>query len=395
MRPATRKVGGAKSLLILGYGAVGDLVFFLPVLESLRKVLTTWRIVFVSNPYPTTDELLPASGLVDEIVKVTVGKKDEAYRDLRRRIRSSEFDAVIVSQATPLRFFASDLLSIPLRIGHCQAVTAPRKGWSLWRYWRWKTRRAIIMEELERRLVLNAKVRIERDKTHSVERNLRLLAPLEISEPQWQRQRPSIPTPDSARAEAQGLLDAFPQKGPGPWVALHIGSPHSLYGKIWPAEQWARAAAMMAGKTPFNLVVVGGAEEAETVERFAAAWKRPFLNAVGRLGLLTSAAILRQCGLVIGNDTGMLKMAMALGIRTVTVWGPSDRLGWGAYWDRDRHAEVFRALECSPCVRLGFVNEGSGVLNFSNCGDRPCLSKLREEDVAAAGVARLRAVGAG
>jgi hypothetical protein len=70
---------------------------------------------------------------------------------------------------------------------------------------------------------------------------------------------------------------------------------------------------------------------------------------------------------------------MALGVPTVSVWGPISRKDTGAIWEREKHAEVSLDLACSPCVSMALRKEGSGVINFSDCGHHYCLQMLIPE----------------
>ncbi|MFX7784669.1 hypothetical protein ABTJ92_20830, partial [Acinetobacter baumannii] len=85
----------------IGYAAMGDLIFFLPVLEHLRKRLPGARITFVADVYPGTSDILPASGLVDDVwlYEHSDLARHSVRRALARRFDAGDFDAVIVSQA--------------------------------------------------------------------------------------------------------------------------------------------------------------------------------------------------------------------------------------------------------------------------------------------------------
>ena len=57
------------------------------------------------------------------------------------------------------------------------------------------------------------------------------------------------------------------------------------------------------------------------------------IDLVGRTDLLTAAAVLRRASLFIGNDTGLMHIAAAVGIPTLGLFGPSpveQYAPWGA-----------------------------------------------------------------
>lgn len=361
-----------RRILVLGYAAIGDMIFFLPVLRELRRAWPKARITFVANSSPITKELIPATGLVDEIWEVDVeDAAPELRREVSRRIREAGFDWAVLSPPTPARFFAPALLSIPVRAGHCRPVEAPHEGWSGVRYALWRLRRALISEEFERRLALNRKVWATDPREHTVSRNLRLLASLGLEAPK--DVPPELPSNEGAARFAEERVSSLPGLKT---VGLHIGSPKSQYGKVWPAEKWGEVLRRLVAEFPIRTVLLGGGDETDNAVRFAGAFGGEFVDLTGRSSLIETFAVMRRCDLFLSNDTGLAKAAMALRVPTLTVWGPSDRPGYGIRWDSELHTEVFRSMPCAPCVCMGLRQEGSGVINFSNCGHRDCLAKL-------------------
>ena len=385
--PPRARAGAPRRLLVLGYAAIGDLIFLLPALRLLRESFPGARITFVADLYAGTADILPSSKLVDDIwlyehEELASGR---VRRALARRFAAADFDAVVVSQATPMRPFAAAILPIPTRIGHWRPLEAPHAGWPAARYALWRLKRALISDEFERRLALNCPILVREDGEHTVARNLRLLEPLGLSPPSAIDCRPSLPMP-AAAAEfaARELPAALGLKT----VGLHIGKASSAYAKVWPAARWGETCRALARRYPLRLVLFGGPDEKDLIAPFADAFQGPIVDLVGRCGILESFAAIGRCDLFLGNDTGLAKAAMALGTPTLTVWGPSDRFGHGIVWEPGKHTEVFRPMPCAPCVRMGLRAEGAGVINFSNCGHRACLAALAPETVADAAARR-------
>lgn len=377
-----RPLPEAPRILVLGYTAVGDLVFFLPALRLIRRRWPRARVTFVANRYPTTTELLPAAGLVDEIRQVELDDASWAAED--SRLRAEAYDALVATLSTPSVCLVPALYAVPARVGHCRPVRAPSAGWSALRYALWRLRRALVAGEFERRLVFNRRLWVDADAEHIVSRNLRLAGALGAEPGPEDSRPPDLPLGREARERAARLLG----EGPEPWVAFHIGSPASQYGKLWPPERWGAVARGLCAARGVRVVLLGAPDEAEAAGRFVQAAAGPVTSLVGKTTLLETFAVLERAALVMSNDTGLAKAAMALGVPTVTVWGPSDRPGWGLFWDPERHLEVARELPCMPCVRLGLRQEGAGVINFSNCGHRACLAELSAEEVLARVLAR-------
>src|SRR5205085_8020560 len=111
---------------------------------------------------------------------------------------------------------------------------------------------------------------------------------------------------------------------PGPPV-LAIGPAANWRGKQWRGERFAALAE--------RLVASGGPLPGARVTVLAAAHERaqaaPLLaqggaiDLVGKTDLLTAAAVLRRAALFIGNDTGLMHIAAAVGAPTLGLFGPS------------------------------------------------------------------------
>jgi ADP-heptose:LPS heptosyltransferase len=211
-----------------------------------------------------------------------------------------------------------------------------------------------------------------------VSRNLRLIGSLGISVPKIDDSRPSLPEPKQVRHSVEQIL---PKSNTEKTIGLHIGSPLSQYDKIWPAKNWGLVCELMASRYKIRFVLVGGKDEAANLQEFKIVFKNDSINLIGRTTLLQAFSVIRRCDLFLSNDTGLAKAAMALDIPSATVWGPSDRPGYGIVWNPDRHLEILHEVPCAPCVRMGLRQEGSGVINFTNCGHHACLTELKADDV--------------
>lgn len=127
--------------------------------------------------------------------------------------------------------------------------------------------------------------------------------------------------PDERR-RAAALLEGF--TGPGPVVAFHPGADH-FPAKRWPAERFARLADELAERYGARIVLVGGPGDVALAEAVGRQVRRAaVLNLAGRLALLETAAVLERADLMVGNDSGPLHMAAAVGTPVVALFGPSE-----------------------------------------------------------------------
>ncbi len=141
------------------------------------------------------------------------------------------------------------------------------------------------------------------------------------------------------------LFDLDPPPSPRLWTDAHhesaadalvppgapvlaIGPAANWRGKQWRAERFAELALRLTaadGPLPTaRVAVLAAAHEHAQAEPLLAAIAPPQrIDLVGKVDLLTATAVLRRCALFLGNDTGLMHMAAALGIPTLGLFGPS------------------------------------------------------------------------
>jgi heptosyltransferase-3 len=141
------------------------------------------------------------------------------------------------------------------------------------------------------------------------------------------------------------LFDLDPPPGPRLWTAprhdrqaaallpagtpvLAIGPAANWRGKQWRADRFAELArrlTALGGPLPgARVAVLAGAHEREqALPLLDAIPGERLLDLVGQVDLLTAAAVLRRCALFIGNDTGLMHIAAAIGAPTLGLFGPS------------------------------------------------------------------------
>ena len=92
------------------------------------------------------------------------------------------------------------------------------------------------------------------------------------------------------------------------------------------------------------------------------------------------AALIRRCGLVLGNDGGVLHIATTVGTPVVAIFGPSNDRAWGPYPPAlTRHQVVRERLACTPCI-----HRGHDFGTPQGCPARTCLAVLEVPSVLAA-----------
>ncbi|HWP01448.1 MAG TPA: glycosyltransferase family 9 protein [Methylococcus sp.] len=140
--------------------------------------------------------------------------------------------------------------------------------------------------------------------------------------------------------------------------------------KHWLDEYWGTLSQTIAARYGWPVILLGGAGEVERSRSIAARAGPELKNLAGQTPLGVAGALIRGANLVVGVDTGLTHMGIALGRPTVALFGST-----APYLDTGcGHAVVlYQALPCSPCQRRPTCD-----------GDFTCMKRLSPAIVFAA-----------
>src|SRR5690606_1100384 len=113
----------------------------------------------------------------------------------------------------------------------------------------------------------------------------------------------------------------------------------------WPVGRFAAVAdaLMEAGAT---VVLLGSHDDRARTEAIRARMYHTPLDAAGHLSIGGLAGLLSRCTLVVGNDSGPLHLAKAVGAATVGIYWGANLINAGPAW-RTRHRPLLSwQLEC-------------------------------------------------
>lgn len=127
-------------------------------------------------------------------------------------------------------------------------------------------------------------------------------------------------------------------------------APAAAYGpaKEWPAEHYATLIDLLAAQGNAQCVLVGASAERERCERIAALSRSGAIVATGETQIGDLIALLSLCDGFVGNDSGPMHLAGALGIATVAIFGSTNPGRTGPLGPRVR--VIYRPPACSPCL---------------------------------------------
>ena len=127
-----------------------------------------------------------------------------------------------------------------------------------------------------------------------------------------------------------------------PYIVIHPGS--IMATKRWDPRNFSEVAMDLSSRG-YTVVVTAGPGE----ERFAGDVAKRVQGIVILLGLSIPelAELIRGARLYVGNDSGPMHLAAAVGTPVVAIWGSSDSRRWRPW--ATNHCVVQNPFECNPC----------------------------------------------
>jgi len=132
-------------------------------------------------------------------------------------------------------------------------------------------------------------------------------------------------------------------------IAVNAGA--SRPTKRWPLERYVETLRRLGLVIPdITTMVLGGSREEPLAQRLATAVRGLGWPAVAATGftILETAALLSRCRLLLGNDAGTHHLAAALGVPSVTLFGPERPQEWHPY-EPPKHVALSHPVHCVNC----------------------------------------------
>jgi len=311
-------------ILIRATNWVGDAIMAIPALQAIRSRYPEAQLSVLARPWVVG--LYRGQGIVDNlIVYEHKGRHGGIFgrEKLIAELRREKFDKALLLQNAFEAAWLAWRAGIPERIGYArdkrswlltQAIKVPRTGeipahekyyyLELLRRAGWLDRLPASVEHISLRVADN-----DRD------------------------------------AAAQRLLLAGARPG-AMWVAF---APGAAYGsaKCWEPERYAALADELIAAYDADVILFGTPAESEMAARIERAMHRRAISLVGATKIGELPALLAACRLFVGNDSGAMHVAAAVGLPIVGIFGPTDPDGTSPV--TPQFALVRQPVSCSPC----------------------------------------------
>jgi ADP-heptose:LPS heptosyltransferase len=138
----------------------------------------------------------------------------------------------------------------------------------------------------------------------------------------------------------------------GPIVGIHPGAGRRI--KEWPEERFVELGQRLLKEKNAVLLLTGSAGEAARTAAIRARLQGRVLDLSGRLDLTAFAETMSACDAFVSGDTSAMHFACALGLPSVSIFGPSDPRRYFSGGDQGfgsgaKHIALSPSLWCSPC----------------------------------------------
>jgi len=308
-------------ILIRSSNWLGDAVMSVPALRAIKNGRPDARVT-VAAPV----NIAPMWKLVPEVDTIIPLPNDSLLPVISLLKRQRNFDVAILFPNSLRVALESWLGGIPRRVGY-------RGHW--------------------RRLLLNQTAREPRKpgppEHHSL-RFLRIARECGAETPNAQ----TLPQPSNIKPQTSKLgLCPGAEYGPA---------------KRWLPERFAEVAAKVNAQSSAQWILFGTKNDMAIGDQIAAAIGDHCVNRIGHTTLDQLIDELRECRLLLTNDTGTMHLAALLGVPVVAIFGSTEPRLTGPLGDG--HIILRHHVECSPC----FLRE---------CPiDFRCMKAVRSEEVA-------------
>ncbi len=322
---------GIRNILVIKPSSLGDIIHALPAVGAVRRHFKEAHIAWLVKP--AWAQILTEHPFIDEVIAVPF--RWRGLPQLRQAIRQRPFDLVVDLQGLFRSAALGYLTGAARRIGLAEA----REGAPFF---------------------YTDSVTTPKRVVHAVERCLHVAIALGADPEPIQF---GLPKTEAATAEVDRFMETAGLSAP--FVLLHPAA--RWENKRWPPERFAQVGdgLLQAGKVP---VFTGGSGDHDAIRQILSIMERGGgVNGAGRLSLPGLAELQRRALYFIGNDSGPMHLAAAVGTKVVALFGPTDPNRVGPYGMG--HCVIRKRNDCIGCHRDACIHQNR------------CMKAIQVEDV--------------
>ncbi len=334
-----------KRILLVKLSAIGDVLMATPSAKAIRQTYPdsyiAWIVerksadVVLGNPY--LDEVIVWDRVKGNSLLSSIGPFVQNLMSLRHLLRALQFDVAIDMQGLLRSATVCVASGAPRRVGFSDAAEG-----SVFLYSETHTPDADDLNAQQRNLDILQKIGV-----HS--RDTAMYMPLTDDDRKFAGQF----------WEENGLV--------GEKVVVFLPAT-TWVNKHWVNESWSKVADVL-GERGVKSVILGSKADIWLAETISVRTRHKPVIAAGRTTLKQAGALMERSTAVVGVDTGLLHMAVALDRPSVGLFGASV---WRCFLKKDNFVWLSKDFPCSPCLR------------HPTCKNVDCMAAITSEDVVSA-----------
>ena len=317
-----------KNILLTRLKYIGDIVLTTPLIRTLRDRFPGAYIAYLGEKKGVS--LLEENPYLDEIIPVDFSRNAflEQLR-LMPLLYRKRFDLVIDLYCNPRSAILSYATGAPVRVG------GDLRG---------------------RGKLYTVRLRDDGTPKSAIDFHYQSLSVVGI-QPKYHDTE--IFLSDEEKKEARRYMEWQSVDFSRPVVALHPGA--TWPNKMWLRENFSELMDLFSAKLNAEIILSPGPDDDELMNYLTG-------KTFGRVHLLPVlpvrqlAGILSQCNVFVSNDCGPMHIGVAVGTKTIGIFGPEPTEVWFPYDPAKGHLAMFKKLFCSPCRTTSCYREGDGYL---------------------------------
>ena len=136
------------------------------------------------------------------------------------------------------------------------------------------------------------------------------------------------------------------------FAVLHVGANKKL--RKWPLENYAALANILKNQYQLDLIFVGNTQDMEDIAQVKSRLEFKTYAVAGNFSWTQYAALVKKAALFVGNESGPLHVAAAMGTPLVGLFGPGEPRIFYPYGEKSTF--VHHVLTCNPCDQIHCVH---------------------------------------
>lgn len=346
-----------KRFLIINPFGIGDILFTTPAIKAIKdnqtdSIVGYWcneRVKDILKNNPRIDKIFALSrGDLKKIFQKSKWEGFCQFLNLVYKIKKENFDISLDVSLDHRYSLICKLLGIKKRIG-----------------FNYKKRGRFLTDKIDISGYQNR---------HVVEYYLDLLKLLNIN-PQDKKLELIITEQNKKLANDLLLSEGIDSRGLLVGIAPGAGASwgSDAVFKHWSAVKFAQLADKIIEDLGVKVLILGDEQERPISEIIVNTVEHKVVDLTGKINLEEFSAIINNLDLLITNDGGPLHIAVAQGIKTVSIFGPVDDKVYGPYPVSNKHIVIKDDIECRPCYNN---------FRFAGClNNRRCIQDISVDRV--------------